>query len=94
MKRKGINATFIGEEQQDQQVISTIRAGHIPLVYGSPEAILSASWRSMLVSKIWTERIIVVAIDEAHLPEVTCQFTLGEEKYLYCQGTIRIKYSN
>ena len=62
MKRKGINAAFIGEEQQDQQVISTIRAGHIPLVYGSPEAILSASWRSMLVSNIWTERIIAVAI--------------------------------
>ena len=37
IKRKGINATFIGEEQQDQQVISKIRAGHIPLVYGSPE---------------------------------------------------------
>ena len=76
MKRKGINAAFIGEEQQDQQVISTIRAGHIPLVYGSPETILSASWRSMLVSKIWTERIIAVAIDEAHLPEFTCQFTV------------------
>ena len=45
MKKKGINAAFIGE---DQQVISTVRAGHIPLVYGSPEAILSASWRSML----------------------------------------------
>ena len=71
MKRpKGINAAFIGEEQQ---VISIIRAGDIPLVYGSPEAILSASWRSMLVSKIWTERIIAV---EAHLPEFTCQFTL------------------
>ena len=80
MKRKGINAAFIGEEQQDQQVISTIRAGHIPLVYGSPEAILSASWRSMLVSKIWTERIIAVAIDEAHLPEFTCQFTLMPEE--------------
>ena len=56
MKRKGINAAFIGEEQQDQQVISTIRAGHIPLVYGSPEAILSASWRSMLVSKLNLDR--------------------------------------
>ena len=48
MKKKGINAAFIGDEQQYQQVISTIRAGHIPLVYGNPEAILSASWRSML----------------------------------------------
>ena len=44
MKRKGINPTFIGEEQQDQQVISTIRAGHIPLVYGNPKATLSGSW--------------------------------------------------
>ena len=44
MKRKGISAAFIGKEQQDKQVISTIRAGHIPLVYGSPEA---ASRRSM-----------------------------------------------
>ena len=34
MKRKGINVAFISEEQQ---VISTIRAGHIPLVYGSQE---------------------------------------------------------
>ena len=46
MKKKGINAAFIDEEQQDQQVISTVHAGHIPLFYGSPEAILSASWRS------------------------------------------------
>ena len=54
MKSKGINAAFIGEEQQDQQVISTIRAGHIPLVYGSPEAILSLTrgvCLTMLVSK-------------------------------------------
>ena len=69
MKRKGINVAFIGEEQEDQQVISTIRALNILLVYCIPEAILSGSWRSMLVSKIWTERIIAVAIDEAHLPE-------------------------
>ena len=48
MKKKGINAAFIGEEQQDQQVIITIRASHIPPVYGNPEAILSPSWRSML----------------------------------------------
>ena len=30
MKRKVINAAIIGEEQQDQQVISTIRAGEYP----------------------------------------------------------------
>ena len=67
MKRKGINAAFIGEEQQDQQVISTIRAGDIALY---PEAILSASWRSMLVSKIWTGRII--SKHSIRLPEFTC----------------------
>ena len=44
IKKKGINGA-IGKEQE---VISTIRAGHIPLVYGNREAILSASWRSML----------------------------------------------
>ena len=71
-----INAAFIGKEQQDQQVISTICAGHIPLVYGSPEAILSASWRSKLISKIWTKRIIIAVTIEIHLPEFTCQFTL------------------
>ena len=32
IKRKGINPAFIGEEQQDQQVISTICAGDIVLV--------------------------------------------------------------
>ena len=52
MKKKRIdNAAFIAEEQQ---VISTIRAGHIPLVYASPE---EDNLRSMLVSKIWTERM-------------------------------------
>ena len=40
MKRKEINAAFIGEEQQ---VISTIRAGDIALVFGSPEAIYIVS---------------------------------------------------
>ena len=62
-------------------MISTIRAGDIPLVY---EAILSASWGSMLICKIWTERISVV---EAHLPEFTCQFTLiiitSQYMYIY-----------
>ena len=33
IKRKGINATFIGEEPQDQQVISTIRSGHTTSLY-------------------------------------------------------------
>ena len=70
MKRKGINAAFIGEEQQDQQVISTNRAGDIALVYSSPEAILSASWRSMFVSKIWTERIIEQSANAASFARV------------------------
>ena len=70
MMRKGINAAFIGEEQQDQQVISTIRSGDIALFYGSPEAILSASWRSMFVSKIWTERIIEQSANAASFARV------------------------
>ena len=61
MKRKGINAAFIGEEQQDHQVINTIRAGHIPLVVQRLYCQLAGGvCLTMLASEIWT-----VANDEA-----------------------------
>ena len=46
----------LGEEQQDQQVISAIRAGHIPLVYCSYNycQLAGGVCLTMLVSKIWT----------------------------------------
>ena len=66
MSRKGIRAAYIGEGQTDLNIISMICAGIIPLVYSSPEAILSPKWRRTLTSKVWIERIIAVAIDEAH----------------------------
>ena len=79
MKKKGINAAFIGEEQQDQQVISTIRAGHIHLfmvIQRLYYQLAGGVCLAMLVSKSWT--VAVPIIDEAHLPEFTYpyQFTL------------------
>ena len=63
LKGIGISASFIGEEHNADRVISS----DVSVVYSSPEAIMmSGKWRQMLTTKPWQERLITVAIDEAH----------------------------
>ena len=62
----GIPAIAIGNED-DPEIIQQVIEGYYILVYCSPEAVLSiATWRGILSSPTFKEKLIGVAIDEAH----------------------------
>lgn len=64
----GIAAEFIGEAQKDKRIIERVLNGDIQLVYISPESILTnLRYRQMLRSPQYMERLVAVAVDEAHL---------------------------
>lgn len=72
---KGISAEFIGEAQDDPNAIKKVLSGCIQLVFISPESIISNSaFRNMLLSTPYKERMVALAIDEAH-----CVKTWGDE---------------
>ena len=67
LKSLGITAEFIGEEQDDDGAKNAVERGECQLVYGSPEAFLSSKrWRNMISSKVYKERLCLIAVDEAH----------------------------
>ena len=64
---KGISAEFMGEAQDDPNAIKKVLSGCIQLVFISPESIISNSaFRNMLMSTLYKERMVALAIDEAH----------------------------
>lgn len=63
----GIKAAFIGEEQNDENIKKGVEAGLFQVVFGSPESFLGSSrWRAILTSATYSERLCLIAIDEAH----------------------------
>ena len=64
---KGIKVEFVGEAQTDQAAISRVLKGDLQLLYISPENILNnKTYRMMLLSERYAEKLKVLAIDEAH----------------------------
>ena len=67
LKLVGVTAEFIGEDQQDDAAKTAVERGDCQIVFGSPESFLSSDrWRKMLSSKVYEERLCLVAVDEAH----------------------------
>lgn len=67
LKSIGVTAEFIGEDQQDDTAKTAVERGDCQIVFGSPESFLSSDrWRKMLSSKVYEERLCLVAVDEAH----------------------------
>ena len=67
LKLVGVTAEFIGEDQQDDAAKTAVERGDCQTVFGSPESFLSSDrWRKMLSSKVYEERLCLVAVDEAH----------------------------
>uniref|UniRef100_A0ABM0GKJ3 DNA 3'-5' helicase n=1 Tax=Saccoglossus kowalevskii TaxID=10224 RepID=A0ABM0GKJ3_SACKO len=62
----GISAALIGSAQHDHHVARQVRDGECQVVFASPEAILSRSWRKVLISDVYQRNLIGIAIDEAH----------------------------
>ena len=63
----GICAEFVGEVQDSQEIVVKVIAGRIQVLFISPENILnSKSFRDMLVSDQYKDKLVAVAVDEAH----------------------------
>ena len=63
----GIASGFVGESQKDSAVRWKVLNGLLDLVYISPENIIcNAQYRDMLLTSNYKERLVGVAVDEAH----------------------------
>ena len=61
-----IPAAFVAADQ-DEKVLKKVENGMFRIVYMSPESMLSIDrWRQMLSSNIYKERLVGIAVDEAH----------------------------
>ena len=65
--RLGIKTEFVGECQKDPAVVEKVLKGEVELIYISPESIVfNSKYRDMLRSPKFTEKLIGIAVDEAH----------------------------
>ena len=63
----GLNAEYIGYTQTSAQVKRAVLNGEVQLVFFTPESIiLNRTFRSMLLSRVYKENLVCVAVDEAH----------------------------
>ena len=63
----GINTEFLGEAQTDRSVTEQVIKGEIQLIFISPENLLyNRRYRNMLSSPVYENRLVCVAVDEAH----------------------------
>lgn len=65
LKRLDIPAVAVTEEHDDRLVQEIIN-GDYTHVYGSPECLLTSTWRGIFASKKFRESLVCVAVDEAH----------------------------
>jgi len=60
LRSRGINATYVGREQNDWQETKRVLEGNIEIVFISPESIPhNKAFRNMLQNKAYKERHIV-----------------------------------
>lgn len=72
---RGLITEFVGEAQSDEAAIDRAIKGKVQIVYMSPEsAVSNDTYRGMFLSQPYKDRLVAVAIDEAH-----CVKTWGDE---------------
>ena len=65
-----LRCAYVGEEQTDKELKSSVLAGEFQLVYTSPESLLCVlHWREMFRTKVYEKNLIAIAVDEAHCVE-------------------------
>ena len=63
----GISAEFISETHCDIERVRGIKEGTSQLIFMSPESLLNnRRWRDVLLSRVFTDNLVCIAIDEAH----------------------------
>ena len=64
---KGMTAEFIGETQDDPDAVKRVLNGSVQLVFISPESLINNQlYRNMLLSSRYKQRMVALAVDEAH----------------------------
>lgn len=64
---KGLIAEFVGAEQIDPMVKSKVLNAEVQLVFNTPESIIeNKTYRNMLLSPPYQERLVGLVVDEAH----------------------------
>lgn len=67
-KSLGMSADYVGEAQEDKLAMQRVISGEVQLVFISPEAIINnPKYCQMLSSSVYKEKLVAVAVDEAHL---------------------------
>lgn len=67
----GLKAEFIGSTQTNALSKSKVLKGEVQLVFATPEVIIqNTTYRNMLLSPHYKERLVCVAVDEAHCVKV------------------------
>lgn len=63
----GINTDFIAKAHHNLNTVKRIKEGTSQLVFISPESLLNnTQWRDVLLSDIYQNNIVCLAVDEAH----------------------------
>ena len=62
-----IVAEFVGEAQEDKEIVLKVLEGKLQLLLISPENLLNnPKYRSMLLTSTYKKKLIALAVDEAH----------------------------
>ena len=65
--KMGIRAEFISETHHDLNTVQGVKEGTSQLIFISPESLLNNhQWRDVLLTDVYQENLVYVAIDEAH----------------------------
>ena len=72
MMERNLTAAYVGGANSDEE-IRNVCEGEYQLVYMSPESLLKDStWRDMLQSPVYQQRLVAFVVDEAHCVKKGC----------------------
>ena len=63
---RGMRTGYISRGMRNDEIKQGIRQGKYQLVFFTPEALLSSTWRSMLPSPPYQNNLVAFVVDEAH----------------------------
>lgn len=67
LSAKGLATSYIAGEQKDEGVKRAVMKGEYQLVLFTPEMLLESKlWRKMLLGEVYSQRLRVLVVDEAH----------------------------
>jgi len=64
---KGLPSAYITAEQKSNEILKGVQDGIYKVVFFTPEMLLlNKCWRQLLMSRVYSENLRAVIVDEAH----------------------------